>query len=507
MITGREAARANRRAILLYILLVVMFVMLLSSSNRFMIFPESVLMKNDITAKITPTGIGLSTEKTSCIYHFPVEPLYNARHIAEKGIGEFVLNDPVLNPFANCDATVQYELHIISESFTGNNAPKKTTWLLQSMVLQKGDDALGDATHERQAESIVPVVVPKTIGGDEVYVEWISNTDMGVAEVTDRHDGTYLLEFTRPPAYQYNMTHNISLVNIGYGNDSPSDISFEDSDESFGQLRIYYHYTCNVSSYYKLEKQYFTGSGAVFETFDHSHIPKPPIRDFIPPNEDGAIDLSKYDTLIPFGDSVIREFFWQTFFHDSCDHPTQFGGCPHSLSNHSDALYWIDRFNTFNGGIVHAIAEDKSIALVTGSAVWDFLVSDALRPDMTEHLDAIREYITAIRTNYPRLDIYWKAPSALHIHRLSRKFERQTVNSYIIARNLHLAQQKLMEELDIPYMDIHDAYFLSAAWTQPGDSIHYRESTLPTLLVSYFWPGLVDQFNYCNQTLFALEKD
>jgi hypothetical protein len=48
------------------------------------------------------------------IYHFPVEPLYNVQSMVEERIGEVVLNDPVLNPFRNCSATVQYELHIVS---------------------------------------------------------------------------------------------------------------------------------------------------------------------------------------------------------------------------------------------------------------------------------------------------------------------------------------------------------------------------------------------------------
>ena len=66
--------------------------------------------------------------------------------------------------------------------------------------------------------STTPVVVPKSNGGDEVYVQWEApdhNDDdhddddyMGVAQITDQKDGTYLLKFIRPPMLQYNYTKN-----------------------------------------------------------------------------------------------------------------------------------------------------------------------------------------------------------------------------------------------------------------------------------------------------------
>jgi hypothetical protein len=512
--------RMNRRVILLFLLSVLMFMTLLSFSGPYLFYSGSELRKNGAIVKTSQSDIIMTTDITSKIYHFPVEPLYDAQSMVESRIGAVALSDPELNPFTNCDATVQYELQIIHSTTTvdaGSKAPSTTTtWRLQSMMLQKNGDIradLNDATgtqeqREEEAASIVPVVIPKTIGGDELYVEWISNTDMGVAFVTDLHDGTYLLEFTRPPAYQYNMTHGIPLVNVGLGNIVPSNISFDDSDESFGRLNIHYHYTCGVAGYYAWEKRNFTHSGDVHETLVHYHIPKPPIQDFVPPNTDGAIDLSKYDVLIPLGDSVIREFYRQTFFRGTCDRPFQFSDCAHALSNHSDALFWIDYFDdTPAGYTARNIDENQTIALITGSAVWDLLtINGPLRPDMTEHLDAIREFITAIRTKYPNMDIYWKATSAIHLHRRDVNLWNNPLNSYLTSHNLNVAQQKLMKELDIPYLDIYDGYYLSAAWTTPGDTIHCAGSTLPTLLLSYFWPGLIDHYGYCNKTMASQHK-
>jgi hypothetical protein len=58
-----------------------------------------------------------------------------------------------------------------------------------------------------------------------------------------------------------------------------------------------------------------------------------------------------------------------------------------------------------------------------------------------------------------------------------------------------------MRELNVQYLDIYDAYYFSGAWTKVNDPIHYAGSTLATLLISYFWPGLLDQFEYCNETI------
>lgn len=486
----------------------VLFVVVLVLTAQGLYFNQKHLYSKDFIY-ISPVPL---TEETSTlqIYHFPVEPLYNVQSIIEKRIGEVVLNDPVLNPFTHCSATVQYKLHIVSH-IVGSYAPEKTVWLLQSMMLQSQGDSLDNTTADNHSGTDEPVVVSKTVGGDELYVEWISNTDMGVAAIIDQHDGAYRLEFTRPPAYQYNMTNNIKIVTIGQnGNDSPTDIRHDvNPDETFGQLFIHYHYTCGVAAYYALERQNFTGIGDVRESFTHSHIPRPSIQDFVPPNKDGAIDLSKYDLLIPFGDSVIREFYLQTFLKytpSNCSRPTQYQHTGHALSKKSDLLDWLDLFKTTYGDVIDTW--NGSIALITGSAVWDLLAFDdvyggALRPDMMEHLNTVREYITAIRATYAGVDIYWKSPSALHLHRRDASLWTNPLNSYHTASILDVAQKKLMKELKVPYLDLYNAYYLSAAWVKTNDTMHYSESTLPSLLVSYFWPGLMNQFEYCNRTLVA----
>ena len=73
-------------------------------------------------------------------------------------------------------------------------------------------------TDAATAADTTPVVVPKSNGGDEVYVQWEApdyNDDdhddddyMAVAQITDQKDGTYLLKFIRPPMLQYNYTKN-----------------------------------------------------------------------------------------------------------------------------------------------------------------------------------------------------------------------------------------------------------------------------------------------------------
>lgn len=206
-----------------------------------------------------------------------------------------------------------------------------------------------------------------------------------------------------------------------------------------------------------------------------------------------AIDLSKYDILIPQGDSMMREFFRQTFYQDTfCERHINFTDCKHPLSSPGDVSVFINFFNQHHQSTMEfAVASNKTIAFITGSGIWD-LAYGWLSADMTKHLDAISEYITTIRTQYPSLDIYWKSPSPMHLHRRGRPPFSMT--SYITAKNLYVGQKKLMKELNVPFLDLYNAYFLSAAWTAPGDTIHFAKSTLSTFLVSYFWPGLIERY-------------
>jgi hypothetical protein len=50
-------------------------------------------------------------------------------------------------------------------------------------------------------------------------------------------------------------------------------------------------------------------------------------------------------------------------------------------------------------------------------------------------------------------------------------------------------QKELMKELEISFLDLFDAYYLSGPWTIAGDARHYQDE-ISFLFMSYFWPGL-----------------
>jgi hypothetical protein len=75
-----------------------------------------------------------------------------------------------------------------------------------------------------------------------------------------------------------------------------------------GRLTIYYDYGCGIGGLFAPEKNNYTRAGEVHTFVSRNGIPRPYIRDFVLPNQDNAIDLSTYDTVIMFADSLLQQF-------------------------------------------------------------------------------------------------------------------------------------------------------------------------------------------------------
>lgn len=127
-----------------------------------------------------------------------------------------------------------------------------------------------------------------------------------------------------------------------------------------------------------------------------------------------------------------------------------------------------------------------------------------VRSDFREHRNAIRRFVTSVRTRYPKIQLYWKSPSAILLHRRGSLEDvidnKQWLHNsrYIsdgVIRNMNTVQKALMSELGVPFLDLFDAYYLSAPWSLPGDARHYEDS-ISSLLLSYYWPGLNRTFAY-----------
>ena len=360
--------------------------------------------------------------------------------------------------------------------------------------------------------------IPKRMGGDELYIEWVSSmdaNDIGVAHITDHRNGTYGLKFIRPPLLQQ------------YQNNS-HDAFDQQSAASYGRMTLYYDYTCGIGRMLAPKKDRFRRAGEVHLTWHQDHIPRPYIHDFIPPNSkqvirsdnnidtknynnNTIIDLSKYHTVIAFGDSLMLQFvrrykmagFWSPniYYHQNINQ---------CLSNRDDMKMAIDKFNEWHGPHIRNLTatmtstthpnfnhQSGGIAVILGSAVWDAM-RGCVRSNFIDHRQAIRQFVLSLRTLYPQIHLYWKSPSAIQLHRRGSLEEmmdnpvwlqRSRYISDGVPRKIYTEQKALMKELQIPFLDLFDAYYLSAPWTLPGDARHY-EDDISFLLLSYYWPRL-----------------
>jgi hypothetical protein len=445
---------------------------------------------NDRTSSTTSNTTGSAA---AVYYYFPEEPFYELQSIVEETVGSKILNDPTRNPLRNCSVTVQFRLLIptfVDDDETPANPPSNQQWILQSMMVQ--NDTINGTILQQQQRP----VVPKTYGGDELYVEWQSMTesttlDMGVAHVTDRHDGTYLLEFIRPPIVQYNQTSSSSWDSSNATRMSSSNV---------GRLTIYYDYSCGIGGIFAPNKDQFVRAGEIHTSWSQDGIPRPDIQDFVPPNKNHAVDLSKYHTVIAFGDSLmlqlVRQYVKGGFWSPNIIFEANVCQC---LSDPvQDVKDLLNKFHSWHGTqIVAASNQSHSIAVIAGSAVWDAL-RGCVRADLIDHQAATREFVTTFQSTYPNMDLYWKSPSTVALHRRSSLkdimnntvlLQRSRYISDTVLRRLYSVQKSLMMELQVPFLDLFDAYFLSLPWTLPGSALHY-EDYISSLLLSYYWPGL-----------------
>jgi hypothetical protein len=467
---------------------------------------------------------------------YPSEPIYHIQSILNASIGNRILNDPSRNPLRDCSPTVQYRLLLPPEqsqrqtqAWSSAQQPTETTWILQSMMMIRTTTAANSSnTNERR-----PQVVPKPYGGDEIYVQWETDPKagadsttmlydyMGIAQVTDRNDGTYLLKFIRPPMLQFNYTRQQQLR-------SPN-VPVKQQQQQYGRLTIFYEYTCGIGSIFAPNKDQYARGGEVFQTLTTTQlVPRPYIHDFVPPNtaigDDAAssdassninemIDLSKYDTVFAFGDSLImqlvRRYLRKGTWSDNIIWHRNVYQC---LSTDSDARSMLYKFHTQNGEHIQNLTQQsKRIALLTGSSSWDAM-RGCVHEDMKDHVNAIRTYIQNVTTSFPNLDVYWKAPSALFLHRYTtykdafndtffrslkprygvKPLKPRYINYHVPKQLYHVQKELMMREFQIPLLDLYDSYYLSAPWTVPGDGRHFDDA-LTRLQLSYFWPGLLDK--------------
>ena len=427
----------------------------------------------------------------------------------------------------NCRPTAQVQIQILQNGEIKN---KTTNWILYTF-----DDS----------------GTPKHQGGDEFYVTFHhhndnnnnsnNNTDnnppSAVAFITDRHDGSYELDFVVPPLLVANYNSSELQNTIGGGT-----------------LSVYLQYTCGMGFLAPPVKDEWTEGGALLQTtFSLKTQTSPPIRSFPPPKfptsnyNNNITSLAKYQHVLVFGDSAMKQFAKdgnKAFYPNIVFRVKRRKPWTTALLQ----AHWAILEKQLGRDLAKAASQPRhSTALLLGSAIWDVLASTfnkvnhqinntsivesslfggnerqrqlmlidtkpqpSNNNDMVDavinshsdsvffdHLKACRLFIQHVRDKYPHVDIYWKSPTAMHIHVVKKdassaaattnhdaNTEQRVQNAAAMldrirymstSRMFHLyqLQLELMRALQVPVLDIYPATYLSAAWTIPGDGRHY----------------------------------
>lgn len=347
-------------------------------------------------------------------------------------------------------------------------------------------------------QSLDPEGTPKTAGGDEFYITFKHKGDLSdpihpsaVGIAFDRQDGTYEIDFVSPPlALSVDSQYN--------------------QREAGGNLTVHLQYSCGIGFMAPPDKDGWPDGGAAHSSFTVLTPSSPTVHLFQPPSITAGI-LSKYEQVLVFGDSAMKQFVKngsQAFkpnilFRVKRRKPWTMA----LIDEHLKVLHMqfgrdLDATNTMT-------TPSPSTSLLLGSSIWDVLAS---RQEFTtarrhlvqsstshseiifqDHLQACRHFITTIRQEYPNLHVLWKSPSAMHIHVVDpdnpvnhaamRNGNKGLPTVSLLQRvrymsssrmfRLYQLQRELMQELQVPFLDIYEATYLSASWTLSGDGRHY----------------------------------
>jgi hypothetical protein len=286
---------------------------------------------------------------------------------AEKVASEYVVRDKSdYDPLANCSVTSQVRI-----------IQKSPQWILQSV------DANGN---------------DKTVGGDEFYVTYRDNNrpqngnHTAVALIEDLVNGSYALDFVTTPMDPV----PVNLTGVG-------------------NLTVHFEYTCNIGRAHQPTKADWKLGGATLIHHCKSNIRQPPMRAFqFPPSD---IDLSPFDLVVSFGDSLMRTFVKEK-------HPnmrphrskTEYRHNPKMELNSKTLDYMLHKMERWHG-VQHLRNSTKDVALLLGSSAWDISEphpnANVKRQDFSDHLDTCRRFVLKVQALYPNVTVMWKAPAAM----------------------------------------------------------------------------------------------
>jgi hypothetical protein len=333
---------------------------------------------------------------------------------------------------------------------------------------------------------------PKTIGGDEFYVTFTdqaveitasassqhsrSHHPTAVADITDLQNGRYRLNFTASPL---NHRHVVGR-RVGKGH-----------------LTVILQYTCGIGKMERPTKNHWSSGGhmVVRQWTTRVAIDSPTIHPFQPPVLSAtAIDLSKFDRIVPFGDSLMQQFVRPLFGPMPPKHKSKAFkniGMPLNTATVSKWIQALDERVPRPGD-----------ALLVGSHTWDLLTPSSPKTTnptaasllLDDHGAAVRMFVQHVRKWYPNVTLVWKSATAMHVHSpmLQLLVDNDTedlVRSHgikFLTRLRYMSASRssafyeyqtrlLRDELKVPVLDLYQASHLSGDRTRIGDGRHYSE--------------------------------
>jgi hypothetical protein len=152
--------------------------------------------------------------------------------------------------------------------------------------------------------------------------------------------------------------------------------------------------------------------------------------------------------------------------------------------------------------------------LILGSSAWDILdaADTGQGADFADHQKACRTLIALIGnlTLNATVTTVWKSPTAVHPHivvkrrtkwfgPIAKATRRIKYMSTGRAETLYEKQKAIMAELQVPFLDVYEATYLSADWHFPSDGRHYMPQ-LNQAMFNWFYsqpaPNVTIDYSY-----------
>jgi hypothetical protein len=261
-----------------------------------------------------------------------------------------------------------------------------------------------------------------------------------------------------------------------------------------GTITIVLQYSCGIGHLAPPTKANWSTGGAISRSYIVGNVTAPRMEPFVPPSHDD-INLGTYDQVIVYGDSTMGQF---AAAGHNLVWPAGNIGTPLNLDTIKKPR---ERKGVVSPSMIHQIKHDvtnamknhSKVALIMGSGVWDITADDEAIQDSQfhNHRQALRELIAAVQQTFPNLDLYWKSHTAMHIHRvadqkdwyhLDRVFYMSTSRSF----DLYRYQREIMLDMNVTFLDLYEATFLSVEQLLEGDGRHYTPAFNEKML-SWFY--------------------